>query len=198
MKIKGLGNRFIVLVLALAVAATFVLAQGQRSGQRPEPDALRGLKRALEEANAPALTADQESQLKALVAGLRENLPKPDESLRAAHTAYDNAVLAGDLGAAQAQAAVIAGLLANQTSARLQAEATVKVQALNILKSNEAQIAALEARFGTTGLARLLGSISGGPRGGFGPGFGRGFGPGGRGPGKEPGAGPGRPSRRQQ
>jgi hypothetical protein len=191
MRISTSRNQFILCMLALVsviVGTTFALAQGPGvPRERPQPEPLRGLKHALTEAGAPALSAEQESALKTLVSDFRANLPQPDESVRTAHQALDAAILSGDLAAAQAQAAAIANANAVNMSARLRAEAALKIQVLGVLKTNEAQLTALVQRFGESGVARLLGSVLGGPGGPRGPG---GFGPGGPdGPGGRGGAG---------
>jgi hypothetical protein len=166
---------FVALSLLLA-GLTFALAQGQGQGQRQARDPLAGLKRALAEANAPALTTQQETDLNALITAYRNGLPTaPNENLRAAHTAYSNAIAAGDLAAATAAAATIANLTSTLTQARLQAAANLAVQALNVLKTNAGQVEALTTRFGTTGLSRILQSLGG--RGGFGGPGGPGHGP---------------------
>lgn len=142
---------------------TFALAQGPGQGPRQARDPLAGLKRALSEANAPALTTAQETQLTALIQAYRDGLPDgPNADLQAAHTAYDNAILAGDAAAAQTAATTIAGLIAAQTAARLKAAATLEVQALAVLRANAGQVEALTTRFGTTGLVRILHSLAGG------------------------------------
>ena len=191
MRINTSRNQFIICMLALLsviVGTTFALAQGPGAPrERPQPEPLRGLKQALTEAGAPALSTEQESALKTLVSDFRANLPQPDESVRTAHQALDAAILSGDLAAAQAQAVAIANANAVNMTARLRAEVALKIQVLGVLKTNEAQLTALVQTFGESGVARLLGSVAGGP-GGFGgpggpgaPGFGPG-GPGGRGP----------------
>lgn len=189
MTIKNMKIQFAVCMLALVsvILGAAHLAQAQdgprRRGPGDGPQPFGAIKRALEEAGAPALSADQESQLAEIARAFHESLPKPDESLRDAHAALDNAVLAGDTGAAQAAANALAGLQSSQLSARLSAEAAARIQVLNVLKANDAQVTALVQRFGNEGLARLLGSVFGGPAGprrvgpGLGPG-GPGFGAG--------------------
>jgi len=182
-----------VLLCLIAAGSQFASAQqGQGQGQRrPEPDPLMGLKHSLEAAGAPALSAEQEQQLKTLVQQFRDSHgPKePDEALKAAHAAYDAAILAGDAAAANAQAQVIAGLVSGHAAENLQAETALKIQALSIIKSSEAQLSALVTKFGESGVVRILSSLVGGGRFG-GPGGPGGFG----GPGGPPGPrGPGRP-----
>jgi len=178
-----------VLLLCL-VAANFLTARAQQPPPRPEPDPLMPLKHALEDAGAPALTSQQEDQLKTLVKNLRDarRSQAPDDALRTAHRAYDQAILAGNAAAAQAQATTIANQIAAHTSAHLQAEATFKINVLNILKTNDNQVGLLQQRFGTAGLSHLLGALAGG-EGGPGPG-GPGGPEGGPGSGHGPAGGP--------
>ncbi|MBI4483185.1 MAG: hypothetical protein HY652_09870 [Acidobacteria bacterium] len=142
--------------------------------QLPQRDPLAGLKRALSEAGAPALTSEQDAQLRSLITTFRDaqrsSLTQAGGSLQSARRAYDDAILAGDLSAAQARAAAIATQMSNGASQRLQAEANFKIQALNVLKTNANQVGLLLQRLGTGGLSRLLGSLGGGPRFGPGPG----------------------------
>jgi len=169
----------VLLLCVMAGSAASALAQ---RGQPRDP--LGFLKRALTEANAPALTSQQETQLTDLITGFRNAQPSgPDQALEAARTAYDNAILAGDLATAQAQAQVIANRSAALTSARLQAQAKFELDALAVLKSG-GQLEPLKQKFGNDHLLRLVGSLVGGPPfGGGRPGGGPGFGPGSRGEG---------------
>ena len=167
------------------------MAQVPGPGPRPEMDPLRPLKQALEDAGAQQLSSDQEGQLRALVKSFHDSQPRPgpDDPMRAAHRAYDQAILAGDVAAAQAQATTIANQMAATGSAQLRAEAGFQVQVLNILKAAGNQLPALLQRFGSAGLPGLLKSPLGGP--GFGPPQGPG-GPGGNPGQRPPGPPPGR------
>ncbi len=183
-----------IVVLALCVTASGLIMVAAQD--RPQRDALGFLKRAMTEANAPALTPDQEAQLKALITDFRNARPAgPDEALDAAHTAYRNAILAGDLATAQAQATIIASRTAELSNTRLQAQAKFQIDVLSVLKSG-GQLDALKQKFGDEHLVGLIGSLAGGPRFGGRPGFGPGrpggpgFGP--AGPGRGPGFAPGR------
>lgn len=170
------------LALSLcALAGSAIIATAQP--QRPQRDALGFLKRALTEATAPALTTAQETQLNTLITSFRDALPDgPDEQLKAAHTAYNNALLAGDAAAAAAQATIIANRSAALTAARLQADAQFKIAVLAVLKSG-GQLDALQQKFGAERVLGIVGSLAGGrgfggPDGHGGPGgSGRGFGP---------------------
>ncbi|MGE0128656.1 MAG: hypothetical protein AB7U82_11300 [Blastocatellales bacterium] len=166
----------VLLLCAIVGGAAMVLAQ--QGPQRRQRDPLGFLKRAITEANAPALTAEQETQLKAQIASFRDAQPdEPDEALHAAHTAYNDAILAGDLATAQAQAAIIANRSAELSNARLQALAKFHVDAQAVLK-NGGQWELLKQKFGDR-LVGMIGSLAGGPPfGGPRPGGGHGFGPG--------------------
>lgn len=167
----AISGALLLCLLALGVSA--------QPPQRPQFDPLRGLKHALEEAGAPALSTQQEEQLKTLIQQFRDarGNQQPDANLRAAQQAYDAAILAGNTAAANQQAQAIATALAAHTAERLQADAAFKIQVLNVIKSNQQQYNALVQKFGTTGVVRLLGSLAGGP-GGFGGPGGPGHGPG--------------------
>jgi len=176
-----LRERFISLTLLLlcAMAGSAILALAQ-PGQQHDP--LAFLKRAITEANAPALTAQQETQLNDLITNFRQAQPSgPDDALEAARTAYNNAILAGDLAAAQAQAQVIANRIAALANARLQAEAKFDIDVLAVLKSG-GQLDPLRQKFGDDRVLGLVSSLAGHPFGGR-PGFGSGFAPGPRGAG---------------
>jgi hypothetical protein len=167
------------LLLCLMMAAT-ALSLAQRGQQR---DALGFLKRELTEAGAPALTSEQETQLKTLISNFRSAQPTgPDEALKAAHTAYSAALLAGDLTAAQAQATIIAGRTSELSNARLQATTKFQIEAVAVLKGG-GQLDALRQKLGDEHVVGLIGSLAGGPPFGS-PIFG---GP----PGGRPGGGPG-------
>ena len=186
----------IVLLLSFAIILPTTLAQ--RPGGPPQPpDVLAGLKHALEEAGAPALSSAQETQLEDLIKAFRQAQSQsgPSDAVQAAHHAYDAAILAGNLSAAQAQATIIANALASATGARLQAQAKFEIDALNVLKTNPNQINALLQRVGSAGLGGILKGLAGGGPGGPGGRGGPGGpgGPGGRGgPGGPggPGGGP--------
>lgn len=172
------------LVALAAVMSVFAHPGRQWQGGPREP--LGFLKRAISEAGAPALTAEQENQLTTLVKSSRGD--GPSDAVKQAHAAYNAAILAGDLAGAQSQASVLAQL----SSSRMQALAKAQVDVVNILKAG-GQLDALKTKFGDR-LVQVIGSVAGGP--GFG-GFGGHGGPRGRGgrpggPGEGPGGG-GRP-----
>jgi len=172
----------VLTVVLTAICFQSGLAQpgfGQGPGQQAQFDPLMPLKRALAQAGAPELNQTQADQLNALIKAFREQAKPtgPDESLQAAHKAYDDAILNGDLTGAQSAANVIAAALAAHTSQRLSLEASFRIQALAVIRTNEVQYAALIQRFGTEGVSRIIGGLfhAGFMRGpGGGPGGGQG------------------------
>jgi hypothetical protein len=171
--------KFSVLSLCLLLATLAVTGMqivNARQDRPFPPNPLTFLKRALEEASAPALTTQQEERLTTLITAFVESRqpPTPDATVKAAHDAYDAAILAGDAAAAQAQATTLANALAVHNAARLKAEASFKIDALEILTS------AQKTALGAEELPRVLNILGGGPRGPGGPGRpGRGLQPGG-------------------
>jgi Spy/CpxP family protein refolding chaperone len=164
-------KRFVpIAVMFICMIATGVTAVfGQRQG-RPGP--LEFLTRALNEAGAPALSAEQQTKLTGLFESLRSAAPiEPDPTLATARAAYDAAVLAGDLKAAEAQAPILSARMAELNTSRMKARAKIQIEALSILKSG-GQLDALLAKFGEERVLGVLGPLSGPP-------FGRGPGPGG-------------------
>lgn len=161
-------------LLLCVVAMSVQLAMAQ--GIRPQRDALGGLKHALQEAGAAALTADQETALNTLISSFRENnRPQgPSTELQAARKAYDDAILAGNADAAKAAQAQIDGLISAGAATRQQAHINFAVAAVKILTG--AQVTALVQKFEEGRVVGLISSLAGGP---FGPGGPRGFGPGG-------------------
>lgn len=180
MKVQARLSAIASLLLALFVSLVVTAAAQERRPFGP----LEGLKRVLADTGAATLTAQQETQLTELMKAFREaQKPQPDENLKAAHTAYNTALLNGDVAAAQAQVELIANLSAAQMKARLQAETKFKADVLAILKEG-GQLETLRQKLDDARLVGLLGSLSGRPGGG--PGFGPppggpGFGPGGPG-----------------
>ncbi|HYE72782.1 MAG TPA: hypothetical protein VEF04_05600 [Blastocatellia bacterium] len=186
---KKINSTIMYSLLTCVVAGTLLLVNAQ-TRQRQEFDPLMPLKQALKEANAPDLSSAQEEQLKTLVQNFREaHKPEPNEAARDAHRAYDDAILAGDTGAAQAAAQAIVNATTAEAAAHLRDAAALKIQVIAVLKANPGQFNALTQRFGTQGLLGVLnGLVGGGPmRGPGGPG-----GPGGLmcSPGGVPGQGP--------
>jgi hypothetical protein len=162
-------NRFIIttalLICALALSSFMALAD-----HGPTRDPLGVLKRAITQANAPALTAQQETDLNTLITNFRNAQPtEPDEALEAARDAYDAAILALDLTAAQTQATAIAARQAQLADARLKAEAQFKIAVLTNLQSG-GQLALLRQQFSDDRVLEIVSSL-----------IGRGFGGGRRG-----------------
>ena len=149
------------LLSLLLLASIVALALAQESGQRPAPDHLPSLRQALTEAGAPALSSDQETQLKALATTFHtaQNQPNNRTAMMAARTALDNAILAGDMASIQTHSAVIANLMSAQMQTRLQAEANFKVQTLALLNAG-GQLTPLTQKFTAPGVLRLLGSLT--------------------------------------
>ncbi|MEO6725379.1 MAG: hypothetical protein ABIU20_10690 [Blastocatellia bacterium] len=175
--------KFSAIALSIAlIGLAVVFSSATSAQQRPTRsfDPLTRLKKTLEEASATGLSADQETQLKALVEARHGNHPAgPGSEFEAARAAFDAAILAGDQAKANSQAAIIANLGTAATKARLEADAKFKLDVLAVLKAG-GQVDALTQTLGSEGLLRLLGSLAGGPGGPGGP-----RGPGG--PGHPPG-----------
>ncbi len=172
--LKSLAGIAVALLCLFPVCATIVAAQ---RGQHHEP--LGFLKHALTDASAPALTPPQEAQLNDLITAFRAAQSHgPDAALKAAHTAYNSAILNGDLASAQAQSDIIASSIAARSRASSQAGAKFKIEVLNVLK-NGGQLEPLRQKLGDDHLLGLIGSLGGGHFGG-GRGFGPGFAPPGR------------------
>ena len=180
-------NRYRLLVaalLVLQVGALDALMAQRRSGPPPERrearDPLARLKRALADAGAAPLSASQEQQITALIEARRTAARNQTQNsiLTTARQAYDTAILNGSLGAAEAQADIMATDLGNNLRTQLKATAKFQIDVLNVLRSNPEQFNLLSARIGAAGLTQLLASLAGGPGGpggfpGPGPGPGR-------------------------
>ena len=153
----------IALLLGAMISTTWVAAGpgGQHGG------GLNSLRRAIAQANATALTTDQETQITALVTAYRNALPDDDDdaALEAARDAFDAAVLAGNAAGAQAQATIIANLNAANTAARLNAEATFEIAVLALLRTG-GQLTPLVTQFGNDRVLSLIDGLIGGSGGG--------------------------------
>src|SRR5215216_75283 len=153
-----------VTVIALLLCAAFGSASMSMAGPAKERDPLAGLNRAISRAGATALSTEQQTQLNTLIANYQAALPdEDDDTLEAAREAYDAAILAGDLTAATAQAAIIANRTAALTSAKLQARAQFLIGVLAVLKSG-GQLTALIATFGEDRVLELIGGSGHGRR----------------------------------
>ncbi|MEP7342774.1 MAG: hypothetical protein ABI977_33905 [Acidobacteriota bacterium] len=167
--------KFSAIALSIAlVGIAAVCSSATSAQQRPTRsfDPLTRLKKTIEETGTTALSADQETQLKALIEARHSNRERhpagPGSEFETARAAYDAAILAGDQAKANAQAAIIANLGTAATKARLEADAKFKLDVLAVLKTG-GQLDALTQKLGSEGLLRLLGSLSGGPGGPGGP-----------------------------
>jgi hypothetical protein len=183
----------LLLVLALIAGTAAVLAQTTL----PTRDDLAGLKNALQNAGAPALTSEQENTINTLIGNFRSaHKPSQNSALQTARTAYENAILAADSATAVSQAQVIGNVQAAEIVKRESDAAIFAINAVQILKTQSGQLDALITKMDSSGTARLLLSLVAGPsgpgRGGpGGPGGQRGPGAGGRGPaGMRPGPPP--------
>lgn len=155
-------------MLVLVVATSLALAQGRTA------DPYAALKRALTQAAAPALSTAQETALTTLVNEFKAALPdEDDEVLDNAREAYDAAIIAGDLAAAQAQITIITTRTAQLQDARMQAQVKFSIGALGVLRTG-GQYDLLVAKYGSD---RVLGMITlltaRGGKGPDGPGDGR-------------------------
>jgi len=155
-------------MLALVMATTFALGQGRTA------DPYAALKRALTQAAAPALSTAQETALTALVNEFKAALPdEDDEVLDNAREAYDAAIIAGDLAAAQAQISIITNRTAQLQDARMQAQAKFSIGALSVLKTG-GQYDLLVAKYGSDRVLGMITMLTGrGGKGPDGPGEGR-------------------------
>jgi Spy/CpxP family protein refolding chaperone len=158
-----------IVSLCLLVASAQMATAQERDRSR---DVLQPLKQALQRAGAPELSDAQETRLENIIATYRESRreQEPSEALIAAERAFDNAIVAGDLTAAQAQATIIAQELAAASKARLDAEAGFKVQVLSVL--TDTQKSTLLQQLGSVGVSRVLDALAssrgGDPRSGGG------------------------------
>lgn len=153
-----------------AVCANLSLVTAQQPQSRGTRDALGFLKRALTEANAPALTTDQESQINTLITAFQAAQPADSsQALKDAREAYAAAVVAGNATAAQNQAGIIAGLISGEQNTRLLALAKFGTDVAAILK-NGGQLEYLVQKMSNERLLGVIESLVG--RGGGGPGGG--------------------------
>ncbi|MBI1759878.1 MAG: hypothetical protein HYR56_00440 [Acidobacteria bacterium] len=156
-----------LLFCALIASTTMTFAQhGPDGSQGQTRDPLGALKRALTQASAPALTTQQETDINALITAFKAAQPTDgDATLEAARDAFDAALLAGNLTAAQTQATAIATRQAQLSDARLKTVAKFVIGALTILK-NGGQLDALKTKFGDDRTLQLVESLAGGGFGG--------------------------------
>jgi hypothetical protein len=157
-------------LMLIVAAAAISYAQGGRVS-----DPFTSLKRAITQAGAPALSTTQETALTALVSEFKAALPDEgdDDTLETAREAYDAAIIAGDLAAAQVQITIITTRMAQLQDARMQAQARYAIAALTVLKSG-GQYDPLVAKYGSDRAVSLVMQLIGrGGQGSDGPGGGR-------------------------
>lgn len=159
-------QRIVVALGMIVISTAGVFAQG-----RPQ-DPLAPLKRAISQASAPTLSPAQEAALTTLINAYKTALPEEsDEVIEAAREAYDAAILAGDLAAAQVQATILTTRGAQLLDARLQATAQLSIGSIAVLKSG-GQYDPLITKYGTDRVLHLVslqdvrGGVGGGPGGG--------------------------------
>lgn len=145
----------------LAISGTGLAQTGQ-----PTYPMLEHLNRVLQDAGAPALTADQESSIITLIENFRSaHRPPADRTvIESARRAYENAILNGDSGAAAAQAAIIAKAEAAHMEQMQTDVAAFAIQVIGTLKSG-GQLDAVIAQIGRSGLVRLAVGLAAGPGG---------------------------------
>jgi hypothetical protein len=162
------------LVFCLAAALSIaVLAQGppgQRGPAQP-PDPMRQLNNALQQAGAPALTADQAKQILSLVENFHTSTrpAPPSGAVQQARVNYENAILNGDLAAATAQIPTLVGEQTGNAPARMQGEAALAISILQVLRTNGDQLALLQKSMNGNRLVRLVLSFAGAGGPGQGP-----------------------------
>jgi hypothetical protein len=161
------------LAAALAIAAQVQGPPGQRGPAQP-PDPLRPLNMALQEAGALALTADQAKQIISLIEDFRVSTrpAPPTTAVQQARANYENAILNGELAAATAQIPTLVGEQTSNAPARMQGEATLAINILQVLRTNGDQLALLQKSMNNSQLVRLLLSFTGAGGPGQGPGRG--------------------------
>jgi hypothetical protein len=159
-------------ILAAVCIAALLPLMAQTTAKMPARDLLMPLKRALEAAGAPVLTATQETQLNGLIAEFRTaNAPQPPSAAKqAARLAYESAILAGDPVALAKQVGIIVSDDSALETARMTAIANFAITALKVLGNNSDQTKLLQKQFGNQGVVRIIESLVGGP----GPGGARG------------------------
>lgn len=156
MKMRGKFSSVAVLLLCMVVGGASTAAAQSRTR-----DPLAFLRQAITVAGTLSLTTAQETQLTNLITAYQNAIPdEPDAALEAARTAYRDAILAGNLAAAQAQATIIANRTAALISARLQAEAQFEIGVLAVLRTG-GQLDALNQRFGTDRVLEIVDSLIG-------------------------------------
>jgi len=162
----------VVALCAVSMIAGTALAQGRmgRGGPGPWLGPLTPLKMALENAGAPALASEQETQITALITNFRAANPPapPNADVQAARARYDDAVLAGQTAVASAQVPILVANQNSQASARMTAQTAFAIAVVQALMPD--QISALQKNIGSSSTVRVIESLAGGPGGGRGMG----------------------------
>ena len=163
-------TRFVMMIGLLAIGAVMALAQGGHGGPGGPGgrggggarDGLAGLKRAITEASAPALTETQETAIKALITAYRDALPdEEDSALATARDAYNAALIAGNQAAANTAVDQIAARQAVLSEERLKAAAKLTLDLLANLNTG-GQLTPLNTKFGAERVLQLVRSLAGG------------------------------------
>ena len=161
---RNLHRAFSLLIMGALflciIVGNFQVTQAQQPSQPPPSrGSLNVLTRALADAGAPELTSEQEEKLTPLIQTLREQCrsERPEPAEPSPKEAYENAILASDLAAAQQQATLIANQFSARMESKLKAGADAKIQALAVLSDD--QKAGLSQRIGTAGVSRVLDSL---------------------------------------
>jgi hypothetical protein len=159
-------------VLAAVCMIALLPLQAQTTTNTPARDPLMPLKRALETAGAPALTATQETQLNTLIGEIRTaNAPqRPTAAVQAARAAYESAIVGGDLTGAGTQIQFLVNDREKRETAAMTALARFSVTALGVLATNSDQTKLLLRQFGNQGVVRVLEVLAGRPGMGVGTG----------------------------
>jgi hypothetical protein len=159
--------RWLIPVLVLGWTSGITLAPAQTD--MPQVDALAGLKTAISNAGATALSSTEESSINALVTQFGSaHQPSPNTALQSAQTAFENAILAGDSSTAASQASIIANTQAADMAQRETDAAALAISVITLLKTG-GQLDAMTAQLGANRVVRLVLNLAGWPGGG-GPG----------------------------
>jgi hypothetical protein len=142
--LKGILGMFLVLILAALPA----LAQGRRPAGPPNP--LVRLERALQAANAPALTPDEQSRITSLISSTTLSQP-PSNAVQA----LEASILAGNTDQIAAKA------ITDNTAANFLVRANFASSVAQILTGG-GQLTPLVTKFGSTRVVQLLHSLVGG------------------------------------
>jgi hypothetical protein len=158
---KMILSRIALLVCAVLLSPAVAAAQHNPGGGNFQRDPFFSLENALAVAGAPALTTAEQTQLTTLITTYRNSLPTTtDATLAAARTAFNTAVLNGDLATAKTQAGIIATREEALNLAQLQALATFEMGVVSLLTSG-GQLAPLRTKFGDTFTLDIISSFAG-------------------------------------